>query len=72
MVIQLRAFENDEPLDKTIDFDYLLQLFITSGIVCVTVKGLSNEPRSEKTGLRGFRPGPTQTGLYSHRRWLEA
>ena len=31
-----------------------------------------NEPRSEKTGLRGFRPGPTQTGLYSHRIWLEA
>ena len=30
-----------------------------------------NEPRCEKTGLRGFRPGPTQTGLYSHRRWLE-
>ena len=30
------------------------------------------EPRREKTGLRGFRPGPTQTGLYSHRRWLEA
>ena len=32
----------------------------------------TNEPRSEKTGLRGFRPGPTQTGLYSYRRWLEA
>ena len=31
-----------------------------------------NEPRSEKTGLRGFRPGPTQIGLYSNRRWLEA
>ena len=30
------------------------------------------EPRCEKTGLRGFRPGPTQTGLYCHRRWLEA
>ena len=30
------------------------------------------EPRCEKTGLRDFRPGPTQTGLYSHRRWLEA
>ena len=29
------------------------------------------EPRRQKTGLRGFRPGPTQTGLYSHRRWLE-
>ena len=26
------------------------------------------EPHSEKTGLRGFRPGHTQTGLYSHRR----
>ena len=25
-----------------------------------------------KTDLRGFRPGLTQTGLYSHRRWLEA
>ena len=31
-----------------------------------------NEPCREKTGLRGFRPCPTQTGLYSHRRWLEA
>ena len=30
------------------------------------------EPRRQKTGLRGFRPGPTQTGLYSHRKWLEA
>ena len=30
------------------------------------------EPRREKTGFRGFRPGPTQTGLYGHRRWLEA
>ena len=26
----------------------------------------------EKTGLRGFRPGPTQNGLNSHRRWSEA
>ena len=34
------------------------------------LKGMNtvNEPRSEKTGLRGFRPGPTQTRLYSHRR----
>ena len=22
-----------------------------------------NEPRCKKTGLRGFRPGPTQTGF---------
>ena len=33
------------------------------------VRGSSNEPRCEKTGLWGFRPGPTQTGLYRHRRW---
>ena len=32
----------------------------------------SNEPRREKTGLRGFRPGPTQIRLYNNRRWLEA
>ena len=31
-----------------------------------------NEPRCEKTGPRGFRPGPTQTALYSYRIWLEA
>ena len=30
------------------------------------------EPRREKTGLRDFRPGPTQSGLYSHRMWLVA
>ena len=29
------------------------------------------EPRCEKTALRGFRPGATQTGLYSHTRWLD-
>ena len=25
-----------------------------------------------KTGLWGLRPGPTLTGMYSHRRWIEA
>ena len=30
------------------------------------------QPRSEKTSLRGLGPGPTQTGLYRHTRWLEA
>ena len=38
----------------------------------VLLVALLFEPRSEKTGLRGFRPGLTQTGLCSHRRWLEA
>ena len=31
-----------------------------------------DEPRCEKTDLRGFRPGPTLTGLYNRIRWLEA
>ena len=30
-----------------------------------------NEPRREKTGLRGFRPGATQIRLYSHRSRLD-
>ena len=29
------------------------------------------EPRCEKTCPQDFRPGPTQTGLWRHRRWLE-
>ena len=32
----------------------------------------SYEPRCEKTGIRGFLPGITQTRLYSRRRWLDA
>ena len=39
---------------------------------CHVKPNLAYEPRCEKTCLRGFRPGPTQTGLYSHRRWLKA
>ena len=31
-----------------------------------------NGSRRRKTCLRDFRPGQTQTGLYIHRRWLEA
>ena len=33
---------------------------------------LLHEPVHDKTNNLGFRPGPTQTGLYKHRRWLEA
>ena len=38
----------------------------------IVVSQTAYEPRCEKTGLRGFRPGPTKTGLCNHRRWLEA
>ena len=37
-----------------------------------TLANSSFEPRREKTGLRGFRPGQTQTGLYKLRKELEA
>ena len=30
-----------------------------------------NEPRREKPCIQGFRPGSTQTGLYSHIKWLK-
>ena len=50
----------------SVSFHFILNV----GELEVTLK--SNEPRCEKTDLRGFRPGPTQTGLYSHREWLEA
>ena len=35
-------------------------------------ESMINEPVHEKTNNLGFRPGPTQTGLYSHRTLLEA
>ena len=41
-------------------------------ILVLQLKKMHNEPRREKTGLRDFQPGPTQTGLCSHRAWLEA
>ena len=33
---------------------------------------ITNEPVHEKTNNLSFRPGPTQTSLYSHRKELEA
>ena len=30
-----------------------------------------NEPHREKTCFRCFRPGPTQIGLFSQRRWKD-
>ena len=40
--------------------------------ICKQSEYKAKEPRSEKTGLRIFRPGPIQTGLYSYGSWLEA
>ena len=46
---------------------YLLWTSEMHHFVCVTV---TLQPRSEKTGLRGFRPVPTQTKLDNYWRWL--
>ena len=47
-------------------------LVACEGLIIETVVSLTNEPRCERTGIWGFRPGLTQTGLYSHRSRLEA
>ena len=39
---------------------------VSDGYCPPSVTYKTYEPRSEKTSLRGFRPGPTQTGLYGH------
>ena len=51
------------------------QTAVDLGLLCLlgpSCPKTLNEPRSEKTGHLGFRPGPTQIRLYSHRRWLDA
>ena len=42
--------------------------FFSKALIFCHFGHLLFEPRSEKTGLRGFRPGSIQTRLYSHRR----
>ena len=43
-----------------------------SGLIFSSIDGkFTIEPHCEKTCLWGFQPGPTQTGLYGHRRLLE-
>ena len=46
--------------------------FCICKLLVLSCKGSKYEPVREKTNNLGFRPGPTQTGLYSHRKWLEA
>ena len=47
-------------------FDNLI-VYIKVGLVMFTKQPYANEPRHEKTCLRGFRPGKTKTGLLSFR-----
>ena len=77
---QVSVYRTNGPL-ITICFQYFSgqgNAASTSSLEAILVTGSENkgmtlyEPRSEKTGLRGFRPGPIQTGLYCHGRYLEA
>ena len=52
--------------------DFGISKVLSSKSKAYTVCTCINKPRCEKTSLRGFRPGPTQAGLYSHRSLLEA
>ena len=48
------------------------RLTYSPGQTLINSRANRYEPVHEKTNNLGFRPGTTQTGLYSHRRWLEA
>ena len=50
---------------------------LCSDLICTYAKdrlsfGVAHMSHVTRKGVSVFRPGPTQTGLYSHRRWLEA
>ena len=63
----------DVRLKKNTDV-MLSQFFLRSGLKILTCLFYQStcEPRREKNGFRGFRPGLTQTELYKHRSRLEA
>ena len=62
---------NDFAFDIIVNFLFL-DCDVLVALLMVLESAIIIEPRREKTGLRDFRPGPTQTGLYSHRSKLEA
>ena len=71
-VLEEMDYEDDEEVQSTTTEQQQQQPEDTRDVkIQRTVTQVGNEPRREKTGLRGFRPGPAQTTLYSHRRWLE-
>ena len=71
MTSQARASSPYELVPNILRYTFN-NLYILHRRVIVMYDKLVYEPRSEKTGLRGVRPGLTQTRLYSYRRWLVA
>ena len=62
------AGNRKEDVSASVAMVHSIPELIVSEEVCYTLF----EPRREKTGFRGFRPGLTQTDLYCHRSRLEA
>ena len=52
-------------------YKLLLTMSYYAEIINKLSVSVSDEPRREKTDLRGFRTGPTQIGLYRNRSRLE-
>ena len=63
------GLEDSDDEDPSMDVSRVSHSLYT--VTCYNSKS-AYEPCHEKTCLWGFRPGRTQTGLYSLRRWLEA
>ena len=66
--LQLGWYEKDLKINMLV-YEKFGSFALKRQTLCIIT---SFEPRSKKTGLRGFQPGLTQTGLYSHRRRLDA
>ena len=64
-------FDEDRSLESVSYANNSSRSVFTKILAISTIAALY-EPHFGETGLLGFRPGPTQTGLYSYRRWLEA
>ena len=74
--IPLREYQKELALDGCEGENVIIIAPTNSGktwVACRIIQVRMFEPRCEKTGLRGFRPGPTQTRLYvyNHKIWLE-
>ena len=75
--INMGSFKNSENIqkkedgsDRSVSKNQFSSVTLDS--LAMEARESRREPRCEKTGLQGFRPGPTQTGLYNLIRWLEA
>ena len=73
-LISSSGFESDVTHNKDFKYSCIKDIIPLNSAVRCIVQNIHQtfEPHHEKTCLWGFRPGPTQTKLYSHRRWLEA